>query len=508
MAQKHATRSRKDDEEQPLPEQLRPRKSKENALRNKMWLAAASSTSEPKRSMLPTVTAPENPPQRTKSKSMNNHAGRGRGSSQTRAHVKPPPSPALLKTSHGAVAPKSSKPKTGKSRRKSVFSGSSEEEGSYVSAQESLEGSFEEEEGEEGHDPTILIDKVELVMPPRKKRKTTKLDAAFAKERPEVRATTSGTAPGKCFPLLSKSTTRWPLETDHRSGGIKNQTPHVRDLIQRAIEICELKMITENAFPEVNSRELFRTAVMREAANSLMEKPKNDGILEYEMLHNRVIEDPEWQSKVGDLAVDCIAHAHTLMRSAALTAIAHYCLGDGPSCVERVSALLSGNTFVYTGHWENVETNGNIRKMWIIDPGQTYLNPAIIKTLRRAWFLSGNSFGAQFDTYYIPSGSRTSEPRFTIPMVALAATAVYAALKMWETGDLVDEPFKGEKYAPIYQRHVTYLTQSRANIRPHYRLVMTTLYKEVRCHQAAHTVQPEETDPFVHFNNMPSTSTT
>ncbi|KXN83820.1 hypothetical protein AN958_01057 [Leucoagaricus sp. SymC.cos] len=58
---------------------------------------------------------------------------------------------------------------------------------------------------------------------------------------------------------------------------------------------------------------------------------------------------------------------------------------------------------------------------------------------------------------------------------------VYAALSIWSTGDLVEEPFKGEKYAQVYERHVNFLMQSRANIRPHYRHVMTTLYKEVRC---------------------------
>lgn len=58
---------------------------------------------------------------------------------------------------------------------------------------------------------------------------------------------------------------------------------------------------------------------------------------------------------------------------------------------------------------------------------------------------------------------------------------MYAAISMWETGDFVDEPFRAEKFAPVYDVHESALLNMKKKSVNAYHKIMSTLYREVRC---------------------------
>lgn len=103
-----------------------------------------------------------------------------------------------------------------------------------------------------------------------------------------------------------------------------------------------------------------------------------------------------------------------------------------------MAALLKGNIFVYEGHWGidknavcfqppsiHVLTQLYQEPAWVVVKRTVYLNPAIIDTIKTAWFISERTLGNQYLEAYVSSvPERPDEKEFTIPLVALAITGV------------------------------------------------------------------------------------
>lgn len=143
--------------------------------------------------------------------------------------------------------------------------------------------------------------------------------------------------------------------------------------------------------------------------------------------------------------MDRLSHYRSEIRSAAATHIAEYRLGVGELCQQRVAALLKGNYFVYDGHWATgvdevcayrllafylpascfLLTVIPFQDKWVIKSQTTYLNPAIINTIKSGWFSSDKTLGNQFQKVYVSTLSdHPDEKEFPIPLIALAVTSV------------------------------------------------------------------------------------
>lgn len=66
-----------------------------------------------------------------------------------------------------------------------------------------------------------------------------------------------------------------------------------------------------------------------------------------------------------------------------------------------------------------------IQEVWLYDQQGPYLNPAIIQTIKNAWFGSGKTIGNNHPEAYISSlPDRQDEKELLIALVALAVTTV------------------------------------------------------------------------------------
>ncbi|KAJ3560851.1 hypothetical protein NP233_g10564 [Leucocoprinus birnbaumii] len=288
-------------------------------------------------------------------------------------------------------------------------------------------------------------------------------------------ASTAAPAPAPALvPTPAQGTTEaqklWPPYARIRNGGVRAQTPLIRSLVHAIIDSCEHILVVDHVFPEVQNCEAFHDRAVESTAQDLFERHTNNP--QYEVLNSCVHTDNDFRR----LALDRLSHAHTLMRAAALIHIAHYKIGDGNLCSERVKLLLLGNSFVYPGHWGQDQ---NRRDAWVVNTTEAYLSPPIIKTIRRAWFSTPMAFGTQYMAHYKSSNPEKPEREFPISVVALASTAVYAALRMWESGEFVDEPFRGDVFSSFYVTHVQYLETMKKRYPNSFHTLMARLYREV-----------------------------
>lgn len=68
------------------------------------------------------------------------------------------------------------------------------------------------------------------------------------------------------------------------------------------------------------------------------------------------------------------------------------------------------------------------QEIWVVKGSKTdvqiYLSPALIDTIKDAYFATPTAFGFKFMNHFVSSHPTLAEPEMTIPLVALGATAV------------------------------------------------------------------------------------
>ncbi|KAJ3556476.1 hypothetical protein NP233_g11967 [Leucocoprinus birnbaumii] len=301
----------------------------------------------------------------------------------------------------------------------------------------------------------------------------------------------------------------WPPYAQIRNGGVRAQTPLIRSVVHAIIDSCEHILVVDHAFPEVQNREAFRDRAVQSTAQDLFEQHTNNP--QYEVLNSHVHADNDFCR----LALDRLSHARTLMRAAALIHIAHYKIGDGNLCSEHVKLLLLGNSFVYPGHWgqdqnRRISSLLCIRQVLIGSPagclGCQY-NRGIPQSSNCQDDTPGlvqHSDGVQhtvYGTLQVLQSRKAREREFPISVVALASTAVYAALRMWESGEFVDEPFRGDVFSSFYMTHVQYLETMKKRYPNSFHTLMARLYREVREGQTGNNVEVTQEDPFALFTS-------
>ncbi|KAF8269739.1 hypothetical protein EI94DRAFT_1724597 [Lactarius quietus] len=110
-----------------------------------------------------------------------------------------------------------------------------------------------------------------------------------------------------------------------------------------------------------------------------------------------------------------------------------------------------------------------------------YRNDRIINAIRALYFAGGaKSFARRFQylfpTYEAREGDQVYE--VPIPMVALVATALYAALYEWRTGEQKVTEFSANAYMDVYNGHVNTLKYIRERREGAFHLMMADIYTQ------------------------------
>ncbi|KAJ3502649.1 hypothetical protein NLJ89_g8788 [Agrocybe chaxingu] len=350
------------------------------------------------------------------------------------------------------------------------------------------------------------IDEEEDVLPPARPPKaskkpnkpTTKREAKFRNERPSFLSDEEHEAskPAKRIhnrktpsQLRSASThcssededdndedqNRWPVHAQVRGTGLLQQNVHIRAICRDAIKIAETTLVTDHAWPELNRMAEYRREVLRKAARTL--KKKDD---RYGDIHDRLKSDESFTKILGKWVLDRLPHARGPVKAGGINHIAIFQLGIGEACQLRVKALFEDHTYVYPGHWVD---DGDGKPMWVVKSKDIYLNPALVSVLKEAFFDTPSAFGYKFKEYYMSShpNPELSEKELTVPLVALAATGLYAGLYVWREGvrDAKAIKFEGDTYSSVFDLHKMYLLDLKGKSISKFHAVMSELYAKV-----------------------------
>ncbi|KAH9039951.1 hypothetical protein EDB84DRAFT_1436917 [Lactarius hengduanensis] len=130
---------------------------------------------------------------------------------------------------------------------------------------------------------------------------------------------------------------------------------------------------------------------------------------------------------------------------------------------------------------ELVEDRKNAQ--WSVTHTKPYQNMWIVDAVRTSFFSGGNlSFATRYK-YLFPSSEThdlVTVYEVPIPMLALVATALYAALYKWQTGEQQIAEFSTNSYLDIYQGHVNTLEliQEKRSSVFKFRSMMADIYRQ------------------------------
>ncbi|PPQ66418.1 hypothetical protein CVT26_011287 [Gymnopilus dilepis] len=334
----------------------------------------------------------------------------------------------------------------------------------------------------------------------------TKRDIALAQERPSTINSRADNASLKSQSSSQRKSTviiesdkeddtpqqdSWPVHAQlNLAGKLRAQNVFIRKVCRDAINIVEKTLVTEDAWPELHKAASYRRQVLAAAAGQLLGKDKR-----YKDVLTRINKDDDFTKVIGKWVVDRLSHYRGTIREAAGAHIALFQLGVGDGCKARVKALQDNDIYVYPGEWGTTEKGEPI---WLTKRSQSevyvYLNPALIDLIRDAFFSNPTAFGYKFKEYYVSSHPTQVEPELTIPLVALGATALFAAIWEWRDGKRPTkssktnsevailksaERFNGDLFKTVYNRHVNALTSLKQKAANTFHSIMAKLYTEV-----------------------------
>ncbi|KAF8156752.1 hypothetical protein B0H34DRAFT_658911, partial [Crassisporium funariophilum] len=188
--------------------------------------------------------------------------------------------------------------------------------------------------------------------------------------------------------------------------------------------------------------------------------------------------------------IDRLSHHRGNMRTIASDNIALFQLGVNEGCKDRVKALLDNDVYVYPAEWGVMEGG---QPVWLTKSSATnvqiYLNPGLIQLIRDTYFATPTAFGYKFKDQYVSSHPSLPEPELPIPIIALGATAFFAAIWGWRKGKKLgkvksdsklkpSERFDGNLFKTVFDRHIETLTALQTKINT-YHMIMSKIYSEV-----------------------------
>ncbi|KAF8815657.1 hypothetical protein BYT27DRAFT_7079530, partial [Phlegmacium glaucopus] len=256
----------------------------------------------------------------------------------------------------------------------------------------------------------------------------------------------------------------WPKALQLRNGALMQQTDLICAVCREAIHIVEKTLVTQHAWPELHKGAHYKREVLLEAVKVLRAKNTEDNEgkqdAQYKALNTRVSNNERFVRCIGKWG-----------------------------CSQRVCALIENNVYVYPGHWA-VDKDG--KPIWMVKNSltdiQIYLNPGLVELLKTAFFNGPTGFGYKFKEYYVSSHPDLKEPELTIPIIALGATAFFAALYEWREGKkgkmssdsqkAKAEKFKGNNFKRVYDRHMETLMKLKKKINTYHKF-MAELYLKV-----------------------------
>ncbi|KAH6906002.1 hypothetical protein BKA70DRAFT_1224936 [Coprinopsis sp. MPI-PUGE-AT-0042] len=325
-------------------------------------------------------------------------------------------------------------------------------------------------------------------VPVRKAQKTQKKqrDEIFGLEKPAVGpAKTLKTSKGKPArrhqPDLEHTKLCLPSNGRWKGLNLLDQPPLVQQVTRGAIERVTLDFFLKCAWRSGGtSRLAYGRPILLEVAESLRAThPK----LKFKDISNCLEKDERYAQSLSYLVVDRLVLLRNPAKIAGAQTVPLFKLGLGEECKERIGALFPLYVYVFPGVWKFVE--GQETNQWVPNAKEPYTNPAIINTLKEAFFSSSHGAGTRhIDHFPVKNGQR----QIPIPLLALAATGVHYGLYQYKDGSKNDKlPFSGNIFTSIYMAHEDALKTLSTKSNKTFRCIMSTIFDLVAANSKAST---------------------
>ncbi|KAN0105102.1 hypothetical protein V8E52_011375, partial [Russula decolorans] len=242
----------------------------------------------------------------------------------------------------------------------------------------------------------------------------------------------------------------------------------MRAVFQEAFERIRADMVFKNAFPNIYETIEMITDSLIKAAES------NDRATN---IYNRLALDADYSNNMSRLprARVPLFRGEVKDHCAAIIQAEFLAIWTGLSVIHLVNKELSNYNYTFPRL-----NNGNQLNFL---PRQTrpYRNIRIINVIRDLYFGGGahsfvNRFCSQFPVHQGNDGVVLRE--VPIAMVALVATALYAAIQEWRTGVQRSVEFSTNAYLDVYNGHVNTFNHIRLNREESFHTMMTDIYRQ------------------------------
>ncbi|KAG1880265.1 hypothetical protein C8R48DRAFT_667781 [Suillus tomentosus] len=254
-----------------------------------------------------------------------------------------------------------------------------------------------------------------------------------------------------------------PYSSDIGGTTVTSTTPAPKSaacLIQ--YETGKSHLIFVNAYPELVDKNQV-------ALQSLLTVAKKSGA---HAIKQHLQEDTQYATQLGNLVEPRIPLLRRDLKEVACANIDGY-FRLGQSAV-KVKKLMEQHAYSYSLKFDsndNPSPRGN----------KPYQGELVIFLLHTGIFNGPKSIGVKFAERFIEiAGNKAKHPEMPVPLLALVATAIYAAL-FWKTlGSLGKFNFTGNQFSETYMFHVKFLEDLKKDVPKKFHCMMADIYESIQ----------------------------
>ncbi|KAH8976820.1 hypothetical protein EDB92DRAFT_1823134 [Lactarius akahatsu] len=254
----------------------------------------------------------------------------------------------------------------------------------------------------------------------------------------------------------TESTSAWPANTNLLFAPgvtrvlLARQRQLIRDIVRLAVDDLRATLIFNDTFPDGILATCFIRSSLNTAAEKVVKKkPAASSIQE------RLLADDDYVLKIAPVLCARIPLFRSEVKDRCNSIVlAEYTSKVPADIIRSVDWQLSGYNYVHPKGPKGLGSNRLIMR------SQPYRNSRIILVIHDLFFTGGNgSFRARYDHLFPGNTGNDGQVvrEVPIPMVALVATALYASLREWRTGDLQTTEFSTTTYFDVYRNHISTL---------------------------------------------------
>ncbi|KAH6912305.1 hypothetical protein BKA70DRAFT_1219437 [Coprinopsis sp. MPI-PUGE-AT-0042] len=331
-------------------------------------------------------------------------------------------------------------------------------------------------------DPTSSDEDGKVPMRKAKKTQKKQRDETFGHEKPAVGPAkalkkSKGKASQRQQPDIEHAKLCLPSNGRWKELNLLDQPGLVQQVTRGAIEKVTVDFFLKCAWRNGGtSRLAYGKPILLEVAKGLqVDYPDVKDIL------NCLESDARYAEALSYLVVDRLVLLRNPVKVAGAQTIPLFKLGLGEECKERIAALCPLYVYVFPGVWKTVE--GRETNQWVPNAKEPYTNPAIIETLKEAFFSSSNGAGTRHIDHFPVKKDKRQIP---IPLLALAATGVHYGLYQYKDGSRDDKlPFSGNIFSSVYAAHQDALETLSLKSKKTFCRIMSTIFDLVAASKAS-----------------------